>query len=770
MGLFGRLGRFWQRDTLQAIIRDQVEDVAAKLEPLWKKGRPKAARAKFVELSEKLYLANLIVWACVNELQTSAAEPSFYALDSKGETLPDDAFLPRLLTKPNRETSRFRFVATAVLHKVIGGEAFIHKVRSRAGILVELWNMRPDRVKIRTDATGFVSRYEYREDASAEPTIIEPQDMIHWMTPNPIDDYRGVSALEVMSEVGELDNMVMSFLKEYFENRAIPYAYIKTTQVLLPEERRERLNTFLSLLRDRWGRWRGLGYLDAGSDFKVVGEGPKSLALDHVLSETGTRICMALQIPPMVIGLKFGMQQSNKANMDASRKMLWLETLSPLYADLQDALTLGLGEEYGDNQTVVVDTSTVRALQESQDSKDSRAIKLYSAGIAFRDEAREMADLEPVDGDKQVILVRGEPMTLGESVPTEESRLLQWPRRLDSLWEIEKHASGSIAQVAERAATFAVTDPELTRLAAIFGKITKRAGTDALADLNLSIAFDAPGAAPAVEARSTLFAKRILNDHAKDIGKTAGAAKQAELRSEVMAIFDQRLGKGGLAGATEANGSANLGRLRAFLQAKKAHHVWTTVGDDRVREEHIFMDGEEVKVGQNFSNGMPYPDEPGCRCQTIVREEFATGPQEEFVRSEGWIAFFDEEADAIEIEFKRLVEEQRSRVLEALKEAGMLDEQQPSRDAIAERAAQAVEACLEDEPEALKELARLHAQEIRRIVSRSDHHAVGGALAEYFAAVLDTADNTEWTERWRALVQKQHGRAATIIAAARSAA
>jgi len=48
--------------------------------------------------------------------------------------------------------------------------------------------------------------------------------------------------------------------------------------------------------------------------------------------------------------------------------------------------------------------------------------------------------------------------------------------------------------------------------------------------------------------------------------------------------------------------------------------VWTTVGDDRVREEHAEMEGEEVPLDQPFSNGLMVPSEWNCRC--IVTYDF----------------------------------------------------------------------------------------------------------------------------------------------------
>lgn len=47
---------------------------------------------------------------------------------------------------------------------------------------------------------------------------------------------------------------------------------------------------------------------------------------------------------------------------------------------------------------------------------------------------------------------------------------------------------------------------------------------------------------------------------------------------------------------------------------------WSTVGDDKVRDEHAEMEGEVVGIDDEFSNGLQYPSEPNCRCSLLFEE------------------------------------------------------------------------------------------------------------------------------------------------------
>lgn len=66
---------------------------------------------------------------------------------------------------------------------------------------------------------------------------------------------------------------------------------------------------------------------------------------------------------------------------------------------------------------------------------------------------------------------------------------------------------------------------------------------------------------------------------------------------------------------TEVCKASSFGSMEAARQSgvvKKK--TWLTSRDDRVRDEHIAMEGESVGLNENFSNGLEYPSEPMCRC------------------------------------------------------------------------------------------------------------------------------------------------------------
>ena len=77
---------------------------------------------------------------------------------------------------------------------------------------------------------------------------------------------------------------------------------------------------------------------------------------------------------------------------------------------------------------------------------------------------------------------------------------------------------------------------------------------------------------------------------------------------------------------TMVTGAENGGRQDSYEhlaeQGVVQKKVWIATADDRTRESHLELDGEEVDIDEEFSNGLMYPGDPAgdpaevynCRC------------------------------------------------------------------------------------------------------------------------------------------------------------
>ena len=73
---------------------------------------------------------------------------------------------------------------------------------------------------------------------------------------------------------------------------------------------------------------------------------------------------------------------------------------------------------------------------------------------------------------------------------------------------------------------------------------------------------------------------------------------------------------------TEIHNSHNQGVMRIYNEVGVEYTQWIAANDDRVRESHEEIDGEIIRIGDKYSNGLAYPGDTSgpieewinCRC------------------------------------------------------------------------------------------------------------------------------------------------------------
>lgn len=105
-----------------------------------------------------------------------------------------------------------------------------------------------------------------------------------------------------------------------------------------------------------------------------------------------------------------------------------------------------------------------------------------------------------------------------------------------------------------------------------------------------------------------------------------GGLSNDDLADNIVDIFDFAKSRARTIARTETASSSNTGRVLSFKENGATKHAWLTAEDDRVRETHAEIDGEEVDIGENFPVvDLEYPGDPqgaaeeviNCRCVTV---------------------------------------------------------------------------------------------------------------------------------------------------------
>jgi len=157
-----------------------------------------------------------------------------------------------------------------------------------------------------------------------------------------------------------------------------------------------------------------------------------------------------------------------------------------------------------------------------------------------------------------------------------------------------------------------------TMAEAIRQEIGKLPGLNSIAEQELlAHAFDASSKTLARLRGDVMETLRQSQAAGEGIKKAA-----ARLRKQFVNMRDYELRR---IARTEIGGAQGKASFEEKRRAGVEYHQWITARDSRVRDIHEYLDGQIVRVGDTFSNGLRHPrDRAGdiedwinCRCDSV---------------------------------------------------------------------------------------------------------------------------------------------------------
>ena len=378
--------------TVRGLLPERKVAVGAAVQT-WEAGTPQQQKESYYRFALEGYGRNELVFACVEELATSAAEPRLVAVrkTSKGTEQVKDHPILDLFERPNPFCSRYALIASLIMYRAVSGNAYLEKVRSAAGKVVELWPLRPDRLYVIPDERTHIRGWLYR--LGGQEWTLATRDVIQTKARNPLDDWYGLPPLAVVAPRVDTDNFMRAFTGAFFRNAGVPAGLLTVEKQVGAAER--------AMIADRFrnetggpGGWHSLLVLGGSGlgkvEYTAMGMplGERGLVLPELDEISEARIPMVFGVPLELIGARLGMIHGNRSTTKEARASFWDETLAPLYQELAADLTNGLVDEYGDFDYLEFDLSTVKALQEDQNAKSERVLKQLHGGAISVQEAR----------------------------------------------------------------------------------------------------------------------------------------------------------------------------------------------------------------------------------------------------------------------------------------------------------------------------------------------------------------------------------------------
>jgi HK97 family phage portal protein len=285
------------------------------------------------------------------------------------------------------------------------GNTYLRKIRSTTrGVVTALQFLPQDMVRPVGNGVNPLTHYIYTTDGRSFD--IPVSDIIHIRYNRDPQDIR-LGRSPVMAVLREIatDNTASTTAYGLLANGAMPSLIVgpdakdQTVDISMDDARQVKRQLHEDLTGDGSG---GIVVMTGAYKLDRVSLTPSELALDSVRRVPEERICSALGINPMVLGLGSGLERSTYSNYERAQQAAWEDGMVPLLRTLADAITADLLPEYPETQEgdfVQYDLETVRALADDLAAEAERAERLYKAGIIDRAEAKRIAGLEAVPED-----------------------------------------------------------------------------------------------------------------------------------------------------------------------------------------------------------------------------------------------------------------------------------------------------------------------------------------------------------------------------------
>ena len=614
------------------------------------------------------YKMSVYVFRAIRTIVQAASAIPWIVTDKNGEEIPDHQ-LTKVLRNPCPQFSGQDLMELMIAHLLLVGNALWMPVIVGREVK-EFWPVMPDLVRpVPSDQPGEWLKGWEVTSYNGLWKLFPPEQFLHFMQMDPGNLYWGTSPLLAAARTVDTDNEAQDTQKISMQNRATPDGVFSHEVPLTPEQfeeaRRQIRENYLAKQKRR-EPW----VLGAGAKWNQMSMTP--VEMDFIASRLANLrgIAAAFGLDPWWLGDR---SASTYNNVMEARKALYEVVVLPMLDDTKATLNLKIAPMYGDI-IITYDTSKVTALRADFGKKVEQGTSLWAMGVPFQqiNERLEMGFEEFPGWDVGYLPMMMVPtnspareeeaekmLTKTLNLSTEEQKTIHWKRvdtRRVAWWgvaqkkflplykaqgvDVDKAIKGKAPDKLLAAATKAIAAGRLDwekMMTAVLTTIIDDFGSDTADDLGASKS-TGPGEVKWIFDPTTPAIRKWIAKHGAEDVVTMGETDLLDVRRVILAgveanqptttiaqnlrsfYQDRSEFKAMRVARTEVTKASSYGSLEAAKQSQVVRiKSWLSSRDARVRDEHVIMDGEDVKLDGVFSNGLDSPSEPMCRCVLIFK-------------------------------------------------------------------------------------------------------------------------------------------------------
>ena len=390
-----------------------------------------SSKIAYGDLAKEGYSENAIVYRCINEIANNASRVKINLF--RGDAEVDNHPLLDLLYNPSPTQSQVEWFQGLYSYLLISGNNYMLSVGGDNTPPTELYNLRPDRIKIQTGQRAMPTAYDYVISGQVVERYEVDQatgdsKIKHIKMFNPLDDYYGMSPIQASSVDIDQHNLANKHNVNLLQNGARPSGAVIFNpkdetggNVQLSENQRSQLQ---SDINSRFSGTNNAGrpmLLEGDFDWKEMGLSPKDMDFIQLKNMSAKDIALVYGVPSQLIGIPDSQTYSNFAE---AKLALYNETIIPLLDKIQGDLNEWLVPQFNDEALELrYDIDSIPAMAEQRRRVFESVTAGVKDGILTRNEAREQLGYEPIDGaDSLMVPANLMPLNIANEETDEEDR------------------------------------------------------------------------------------------------------------------------------------------------------------------------------------------------------------------------------------------------------------------------------------------------------------------------------------------------------------
>jgi len=343
-------------------------------------------RRDYATLAREGFMRNPIVHRSVRLIAETASAIPWLLYEGVAEIEAHP--LIDLLERPNQRQAGATFFEALYGHLLLAGNAYVELVDAGSGVR-ELHLLRPDRVSVAMDASGWPSALQHREGSARRSVplgLAEGGGAAHLTLFHPLDDHYGFPPLEAALISLDLAHAAGRWNKALLDNSARPsgaLVYAPKEGGNLTDEQFERLKTELEEGYTGAAKAGRPLLLEGGLDWKAMGLTPKDMDFVEARNAASRDIALAFGVPPMMLGIP---GDNTYSNYQEANRSFYRLTVLPLVARVAGEFSAWLAPVFGERLRLSFDTDQVEGLAAERDALWAR---IGAAGFLSDEEKRE---------------------------------------------------------------------------------------------------------------------------------------------------------------------------------------------------------------------------------------------------------------------------------------------------------------------------------------------------------------------------------------------